>query len=175
MLFCGGEMGLQGSEIITFDLLISNYYPPFPVDVQCNSSHLQLLVQLFNLPLATPPPVTQPDKQLHNYYRFGSKFASENNVCFICNVWDSSAHKSRNVSFYWETMALWQLLSPGCSFLPHKKCKCVACKPSPPSKKRDVELVLPILVRRRPLPRASWQISKVSQGATVALSPWVSG
>ena len=83
-------------------------------------------------PLLLPKLLTRKTHQMKPLHCFRCKFEPEselnkrlplyNVTAFIS---DSSTHNRRNVSFYWDTMALWQLLSPSSS-----------PAPSPPGKKR---------------------------------------
>lgn len=83
-------------------------------------------------PLLLPKLLTRKTHQMKPLHCFRCKFEPEselnkrlplyNVTAFIS---DSSTHNRRNVSFYWDTMALWQLLSPSSS-----------PAPSPPGKKK---------------------------------------
>lgn len=115
------------------------------------------------------------------FHCFKCKFQpeSELNKCLpLYNVTafisESFKHNRRTFSFYWDTMALWQLLSPCSSppFSPLDKKK--ALKYSTSQNFQELSLLL-IVMRRRPLTCASWEMREVSQEETLSCSLWVSG
>lgn len=136
--------------------------------------HPSPFIKLSNFPFSPSLPVT-PLRQTHqmkpsHYYGFQSKFASEKNAFLICYVTlPSSATHPRTKEEMFHFIEKQWLLGSFCPRSIFPWCENLNAS------QKFIELLLPIIVRRRPLPCASRQISKVSQGATVPLSLWVSG